>query len=712
MAQRTSPYASRIRPYASLVGVPCSPALGEVAFKYTVPTGFYFCSANDTWTAVIGAGGAIGGSGTSGAIPRWTAGSTLGDSLLFQGTNLIEQKNSTNPQTFRVYETTASTGSVAQIQALSSANAVRMGSKQLASGASGRPYEFGYEQSDGTFLGWSVNTSGHLNVAGNTINAEIGNSGSPRYITLGSTNGTGGVKIKGSTAGTITITVPDSVINQTLTLPSAAVSDAFLKNNGSGTLSWATPTAPTFVVGTSGTDFAISTIGTEHTFNIPDASATARGFVTTGAQTFAGAKTFSTPVAVASGGTGLASATAYALLAGGTTSTGAFQSLAEVGTSGQVLTSNGAGALPTFQDAAGGISGLTTGTIPKAASATTLTDSLLKEGTNLIEQKSSTTAQTFRVYKNAQATYTTNGRRALVLGDLSNSGDPGNSRFGSVISSYGAGDTNYTFGLYDAGTQRMWEVTTGGALLPVGGNFDLGSSSVPVGNLYLSNGGTLSMYDRTVAKVTGGVGDGSSATAPDTSGLKIGADSDGTLHYGLSSRTANYFGGNQAAGSFFVAAPISMGLGKPGYLRWRAGAQGTASGTTPHTQVDREIINGTLGLTDNTAATLAVFTLASNSGSGGLIDYLVEASDGTDIQTESGQVIFSFVNKAGSYITGITAHDTQNTVSSGTLTTTWDITTGASLVNVRVNADTSLSPTVLRITYKLQNLGQQAVAIQ
>lgn len=54
-------------------------------------------------------------------------------------------------------------------------------------------------------------------------------------------------------------------------------------------------------------------------------------------------------LAVSRGGTGLASATAYAVLCGGTTSTGAFQSIASVGTAGQVLTSNGAGALPTFQ---------------------------------------------------------------------------------------------------------------------------------------------------------------------------------------------------------------------------------------------------------------------------------------------------------------------------------------------------------------------------
>ena len=62
----------------------------------------------------------------------------------------------------------------------------------------------------------------------------------------------------------------------------------------------------------------------------------------------------SSTLVVASGGTGATTATAYAVQCGGTTSTGAHQSVASVGTSGQVLTSNGAGALPTFQAAASG----------------------------------------------------------------------------------------------------------------------------------------------------------------------------------------------------------------------------------------------------------------------------------------------------------------------------------------------------------------------
>jgi len=68
-------------------------------------------------------------------------------------------------------------------------------------------------------------------------------------------------------------------------------------------------------------------------------------------------------LSVANGGTGATTQTAYAVLAGGTTSTGAFQSVASVGTSGQVLTSNGAGALPTFQTPAAGGTTIPAGTV-------------------------------------------------------------------------------------------------------------------------------------------------------------------------------------------------------------------------------------------------------------------------------------------------------------------------------------------------------------
>lgn len=53
-----------------------------------------------------------------------------------------------------------------------------------------------------------------------------------------------------------------------------------------------TGSTQTFATGTTGVDFNISSAGDVHTFNIPDASASSRGLITTSSQSIAGVKTF------------------------------------------------------------------------------------------------------------------------------------------------------------------------------------------------------------------------------------------------------------------------------------------------------------------------------------------------------------------------------------------------------------------------------------
>lgn len=80
----------------------------------------------------------------------------------------------------------------------------------------------------------------------------------------------------------------------------------------------------------------------------------------------------SQPIPVNMGGTGVSSVVAYTPLCGGTTTTAALQSVASLGTSGQILTSNGASSLPTFQDAPAG-SGFTSIKIVTFTSSGTFT---------------------------------------------------------------------------------------------------------------------------------------------------------------------------------------------------------------------------------------------------------------------------------------------------------------------------------------------------
>jgi hypothetical protein len=112
----------------------------------------------------------------------------------------------------------------------------------------------------------------------------------------------------------------------------------------------------------------------ERTFALPDASATIL--------------TSDAAVTVAQGGTGIATTTAFGVITGGTTATGAFQN-AGAGTIGQVLTSNGGSALPTWQSASGvssfsaGSTGLTPNSTTSGAVTLAGTLAVLNGGTGV-----------------------------------------------------------------------------------------------------------------------------------------------------------------------------------------------------------------------------------------------------------------------------------------------------------------------------------------
>lgn len=123
---------------------------------------------------------------------------------------------------------------------------------------------------------------------------------------------------------------------------------------------------------------------------------------------------------------------------------------------------------------------------------------------------------------------------------------------------------------------------------------------------------------------------------------------------------------------------------------------------------DRYAAGNGKALTDNTSADVVSMTLASLTGTGGIIKYTITATDGTDIQVETGTVTISAVNKAAAFTVAVT-EASQQSVSAGTLATTWAISSATPTV-ISVTADTSLSSSlVLALTFTFENLGRQAV---
>ncbi len=97
-------------------------------------------------------------------------------------------------------------------------------------------------------------------------------------------------------------------------------------------------------------------------------------------------------ITVNHGGTGNTTFTAYSVICAGTTATGAFQNVSGVGTAGQVLTSNGAAALPTWQAAGSGyVTSVTSADVNRIAITGTATDPIVNIAATYVGQNTITT---------------------------------------------------------------------------------------------------------------------------------------------------------------------------------------------------------------------------------------------------------------------------------------------------------------------------------
>jgi hypothetical protein len=210
----------------------------------------------------------------------------------------------------------------------------------------------------------TIGASGAFGSTASANNGEllIGSTGAlPVKSTI---TGTTNQVIVSNGAGSIMLSLPQN-IHTAATPTFAGLTDTGLAANTfiySGTSSLLTATAaPTngqLLVGSTGAAPVAATLtGTTSQVIVTNGAgtitlSTPQSIATSSSPTFA-ALTLTAALTVANGGTGLQSTTAYAVICGGTTSTNPLQSIASVGSSGQVLTSNGAGALPTFQNVSG-----------------------------------------------------------------------------------------------------------------------------------------------------------------------------------------------------------------------------------------------------------------------------------------------------------------------------------------------------------------------
>jgi hypothetical protein len=237
------------------------------------------------------------------------------------------------------------------------------------------------------------------------------------------------------------------------------------------------------------------------------------------------------------GGTGNTSLTAFSVLAGGTTSTGAVQSVSGVGSSGQVLTSNGASALPTWQNATGGT--FTAPTVQKFISTGTATGTLFST--------SSANATVGATYTNNSNTFTVLG--TISAGTLLFCSGTGATSGTTLTKSSGTGDATITFSqavhtaTYTTPTSPTplyleVEIVGGG-----GGGGGSGTASPGVGG-----SGSLSAFGTNLLIANGGSG-GASASGGGGAGGAVTVNSGAITVTALQGGTGQSFGTNSTTGT-------------------------------------------------------------------------------------------------------------------------------------------------------------------
>lgn len=295
--------------------------------------------------------------------------------------------------------------------------------------------------------------------------------------------------------------------------------------------------------------------------------------------------------------------------------------------------------------------------------------------------------------------------------------------------SSGTSSTNYgvhataSGGSTNVPIMAVASASTSVAAVAVGGETGTGVYYPSASQLGLGAGGTERLrLNATGVTVAAALNWGSGASSFDTTlrrnaaaHLTFGA-ADAASPVAQTLSVQNVVGGttNTAGATWTQRGSLGTSQGAPGRIHLQGGAMIAASGTTQQTAVDRLVVGATRVLTNNSAITLANVTNASNTSVGGRVDYCIAVEDGTDVQYECGSATYGISNKAGVFSGNtVTKAINHQNATAGTLTVTFAI-SAANPALLSVNANSSLTPSTgfPRITYSLQNLGQQAVAIQ
>jgi hypothetical protein len=163
--------------------------------------------------------------------------------------------------------------------------------------------------------------------------------------------------------------------------------------------------------------------------------------------------------------------------------------------------------------------------------------------------------------------------------------------------------------------------------------------------------------------------------------------------------------------SYEGASSFAVSAGSSSYRIETSGGVGGREVRIQPGTTDRFILPVRKDLTNNTVTSMFDVALGTLLGTGGVIKGTTFVSNGTDIQSRSFVWRYSAVNKGGVYTTEIAVVSEAISTSSGTLAATWTIVTGTNKITLKINSNSSLTPTTQWVHYTIETFSDQAITL-
>ena len=234
-----------------------------------------------------------------------------------------------------------------------------------------------------------------------------------------------------------------------------------------------------------------------------------------------------------------------------------------------------------------------------------------------------------------------------------------------------------------------------------GGSVNIGAAGVTVdcNNSHLQLAGKLqfqSSFNNAGGNVISAIG------SPSAGIIKLGDDAATVTPQGV--QGANGSGTDKAGAAITVGGGQSTGTARGGDVLVKTSMSSTTGASLNSYSTRAFYSSKFVDLTESTATTFTNIAVATSKQASATITATVYANDGTDFQSRTSVLILDAHNKAGTVGASLSQTDNATSGSAGTLTATFTATANGASVDLKCNATSSLTQTVLRVRYVITAL--------